>query len=374
MNPGIPRSARDALANQRPGEEHPSADMLNGYVEQSLSAAEKAAVMQHLAACEDCREVVFLAGAAAGEPAVAPVTEPARAWRGWKWAVPIAAVLALASSILVERREASVPPRPAISQTANNQAGTPPSPPVPSQTTERNEGPTSEMAANPTHQAKPAVQNRAAVTGGKKSLTHEQVAPAAGMTAETSREEREALAELTKPIPSAVATAAVAQNAAGTSSPAASPLQAAVGQQPAPALGALGRSNFASANKTALGIVGGNRLAIAPHSLWRIAPEGHLEHHLADGTWTRALADQPVSFRAVAVVGNDVWAGGDGGALFHSVDGGEHWSRVVLSADGHAETSAVVSIGFVTVSQGSIATEAGTKWTTSDRGQTWNKQ
>ena len=374
MNPGIPKSARDALASQGPAGQHPSADLLNGYVEQSLSAAEKAGVMQHLAVCEDCREVVFLASAAAEEPAVTPVAGPGRSWRGWKWAVPAAAVLALASSILVERREASTPPRPAATQTANNQGGTLPSPPVPSQTTEVNEGPTSEMATNLTRQTEPTAQSRAAVGGGKKSSAPDQVAPAAGMTAETSSEEREALAELTKPTPSAVTTAAVTDNADAASSAAASPLQTAVGQRPATALGALGRSNFAGANKTVFGVTSGNLLATAPHSLWRITPEGHLEHLQGDGTWTRALADQPVAFRTVAVVGNDVWAGGNDGALFHSVDSGEHWTQVVPSADGHAETSAVVSIRFATISQGSIGTEAGTRWTTSDRGQTWNKQ
>jgi photosystem II stability/assembly factor-like uncharacterized protein len=75
----------------------------------------------------------------------------------------------------------------------------------------------------------------------------------------------------------------------------------------------------------------------------------------------------------VAVVGNDVWAGGNNGALFHSVDGGEHWAQVVLSADGHPETGAVASIHFDTVSQGSVRTETGSTWTTSDRGQSWNK-
>jgi hypothetical protein len=45
----------------------------------------------------------------------------------------------------------------------------------------------------------------------------------------------------------------------------------------------------------------------------------------------------------------------------------------VLSADGHPETGAVVSINFDTVSQGSVRTETGSTWTTSDRGQSWNK-
>ena len=110
MNRGIPKSARDALASQTSSQEHLSADLLNGYVEQSLSASEKTAVTLHLAACEDCREVVFLSSAALEEPSAAANAAPARIWRGWRWAVPAAVLLALVSSVLVEHRQATAPP------------------------------------------------------------------------------------------------------------------------------------------------------------------------------------------------------------------------------------------------------------------------
>ncbi|MGA2688385.1 MAG: YCF48-related protein, partial [Candidatus Korobacteraceae bacterium] len=170
------------------------------------------------------------------------------------------------------------------------------------------------------------------------------------------------------------------RNAVVTSSAAtaaAAPLQAAVGQAPsARAFGAPGQSSLQSMKKAAAptGISGdASYLSLTIRSHWRITDEGHLERSPAGDNWTQVLADQPIRFRAVAVVGNDVWAGGNNGALFHSVDGGGHWAQAVLSADGHPETGAVVSINFDTVSQGSVRTETGSTWTTSDRGQSWNK-
>jgi photosystem II stability/assembly factor-like uncharacterized protein len=104
---------------------------------------------------------------------------------------------------------------------------------------------------------------------------------------------------------------------------------------------------------------------------WRIGPDGHLERSAAEGQWTRVLADQPATFRVVAVTGNDVWAGGDGGALFHSSDRGEHWSKVSLGEGSNAETGAIVSIHFDDPQHGVVASDSGTRWATTDGGVTW---
>jgi photosystem II stability/assembly factor-like uncharacterized protein len=169
-----------------------------------------------------------------------------------------------------------------------------------------------------------------------------------------------------------------AEAVSSAAAPAVSPLQTAVSQQP-PAdhtFGALGGTRFQSMNKAAapMGISSASHISIGPPSQWRISADGHLERSQLPDTWTRALGDQPVVFRAVAVVVNDVWAGGNEGVLFHSLDGGHNWSRVMLTADGHSETGAVISLHFDDVWHGSVVTEPGSTWTTSDRGQTWVKQ
>ena len=118
MKQGIPKSVQDLLARQTPGDEHPSADLLNGYMEQSLMPSETAQVTNHLAACKDCREIVFLASGvkeeelvpavAAAMPAqdrhvVAPAGQRKSKWGWWKWAVPAVAVIVAAAGVLVEQ-------------------------------------------------------------------------------------------------------------------------------------------------------------------------------------------------------------------------------------------------------------------------------
>lgn len=107
---------------------------------------------------------------------------------------------------------------------------------------------------------------------------------------------------------------------------------------------------------------------------WRITADGHVEHLVAPDSWTRVLAEQPAAFHVVAVVGDNVWAGGDDGLLFRSPDRGDNWSRVVLSAGDKAENGRIATIRFNTAQQGIIRTEAGTEWVTADGGQTWTKQ
>jgi photosystem II stability/assembly factor-like uncharacterized protein len=113
------------------------------------------------------------------------------------------------------------------------------------------------------------------------------------------------------------------------------------------------------------------RLANAARGQWRISADGRLEHRVAANDWTGVLSDQATTFRVVTVVGNDVWAGGSGGALFHSSDAGQHWSQVPLVTSSGAETGNIVSIQFSDPQQGTVITGSGSRWSTSDGGVTW---
>jgi hypothetical protein len=85
-------------------------------------------------------------------------------------------------------------------------------------------------------------------------------------------------------------------------------------------------------------------------------------------------ANPVVIFRAVAAVGPEVWAGGSSAMLYHSLDSGSHWTRVVpLEANG-ALTGDILSIEFLDPQHGTVATSAGEVWLTSDDGQVWHKQ
>ena len=79
-------------------------------------------------------------------------------------------------------------------------------------------------------------------------------------------------------------------------------------------------------------------------------------------------------FRAVAAVGSDVWAGGSGGALYHSLNAGNQWIRVVPTSAGATLTGDIIRLEFPDSQHGKISTSTSEVWTTSDDGQTWQKQ
>jgi putative zinc finger protein len=126
MKHSIPKSAQDVVGRQAAPQEHPSADLLNGFVEQALSGAEKEQVTTHLAACAECREVVFLAGGDEEAPLPAmhrplPVASSRWTFWSWKWVVPSVAAVAIAVGVTL-MRERSGQPQPAASPTTSMNA------------------------------------------------------------------------------------------------------------------------------------------------------------------------------------------------------------------------------------------------------------
>jgi photosystem II stability/assembly factor-like uncharacterized protein len=73
-----------------------------------------------------------------------------------------------------------------------------------------------------------------------------------------------------------------------------------------------------------------------------------------------------VRFRAVSTIGTDVWAGGSGGALYHSTDGGATWVRVAVGT-----TEDIVRVEFRDAQHGSVTTALGERWVTEDGGKSW---
>jgi hypothetical protein len=81
-----------------------------------------------------------------------------------------------------------------------------------------------------------------------------------------------------------------------------------------------------------------------------------------------------LTFRTVATTGLDVWAGGSAGALYHSIDAGNHWTRIVPASAGAILTGDIISLQFPDPQHGTLSTSTSEVWTTSDAGQTWQKQ
>ncbi len=80
-------------------------------------------------------------------------------------------------------------------------------------------------------------------------------------------------------------------------------------------------------------------------------------------------------FRALVVSSDvEVWAGGSGGALYHTLDAGSRWILVVPSDGGGVLTGDIVGIQFSDAQNGTVRTSTGETWTTLDDGQVWHKQ
>lgn len=79
-------------------------------------------------------------------------------------------------------------------------------------------------------------------------------------------------------------------------------------------------------------------------------------------------------FRTVVANGSEVWAGGGSGLLYHSSDSGAHWTRIVPSSAGTFLTGDILSMDFPDPQHGRISTSTGETWSTTDSGQTWQKQ
>src|ERR1017187_9805982 len=91
----------------------------------------------------------------------------------------------------------------------------------------------------------------------------------------------------------------------------------------------------------------------------------------ADKALKRAAA--PITFPALPATGAEIWAGGSVGALYHSQDAGNHWTRVVPASAGAILTGDILSLNFADIQHGTLSTSNAEVWTTSDDGQTWQK-
>ena len=424
--PEIPKSAREHLAKQPPAGPHPSPDLLNGYVEQALTPAENTQVLAHLSTCADCREVVFLASgaaeaemqperAAAAQPATtldrAPVgmlargavstgtakAKPPRLW--WKWAVPLAALVIVGSAALIERdRFSGLSNRPMEMARVNREApaiqGAPASPPAtrpeptaktPLASEDAEVRPNAFAFNQPEKQMMPATRAydkkkeaaQPTIAGSRKDAPNRKMLEsqlAGNLATPAANAVSAAESKAATPPPPANSTTVEVTSAAPLVQADQADLSTNVSQ--GAKTDSLAKSSLVANDQAASGIAAAMPMARqkAAGSRWRIGSDGRLERSTGAGTWTQKLASEAVTFRAVATVGSEVWAGGNGGALFHSSDSGDQFNKVVLAANGQTERGAIVSIHFDTAQQGSVTSDSGATWTTTDGGRSWSRQ
>ncbi len=95
----VPKIVRERLKAATPAVNHPDADVLTAFAEHSLPVLERDVVLEHLARCGDCREVVALALPAMepGQTVVSPSPSGWLTWPALRWGVVAAGVVAIVS-------------------------------------------------------------------------------------------------------------------------------------------------------------------------------------------------------------------------------------------------------------------------------------
>ena len=390
MNQNPPKPILDALARQTLPTDHPSADVLTAFAENAVAGDEYRRTADHLSRCAECREIVFLASGAADKPleveeqVAAAYAARRRRMARLVWGLSIAVGLLIVASSLVWWRHESARPQ---MQMASREVGTPAAQPVepaqesqsaiesksnteltsqtPSQSSIGSKPATApettaELAASPASVAKS--QSRTVVGAQNVSPKGAQtlgMGSSAGIVAPAPKE----------PVTIAISGTPLTIGTASTAAPAARHANSFAAVPGGPVAGVVPGS--ADQQLLSPPITAGAMRATHPQ--WRIVPDGHLEHLTFEG-WSRVLADQKATFRVLSVVGNHVWVGGSGGALFHSHDEGQNWEQVALTTPSGRETSTIVSIRFDDAQHGTVTTDRGTRCITSDGGGTWSCQ
>jgi len=400
----LPQSVRNRLAATAASDAgvHPDAELLAAFREQSLTEGERRRVVTHLAQCGLCREVVALALPPLSSAAPAPVATR----RGWfavpqlfRWGTGLAALVVVSAALWLHRSEpnwltwnrqfAKIASQSAASAAPAESAPAPvPAPPA--------------AAPRDTHIAKRAPRQEP----GRTEPTAPVRSYAAGLDASGSRIEsndafRAAGVPPPPPSPPAAAVGGTASRPAmATAGPPPNPAYAPGGDR---ALPNEGSAKYAAAQSSRADAVARKRVTEqsamaaltqreavraeerAPASkgiaakaspapfFWSISPEGKLQRSSDQLAWQTVEVAAGVSFRSVAHLGPNLWAGGSGGALYHSSDGGSTWQRVPVGEPQQPVQDAITRLGFANPLAGTVTTSRGEQWSTADGGRTWSQ-
>ena len=423
----LPKIVRDRLnsisaqTGSHPAPGHPDADLLAAFAEHSLPERERARLIQHLANCAERREVLTLA-----QPPLEHVTAVMHSpgWLSWpvlRWGTVLALAVVVGAAVLLrhDSKPASQPYKvemetrtasrdhsnqPAVSGTRAKQPAVTETPK--NELKNRLDSRREKDAASKTATADSKMRLKeidgtsradkipARSTDELKS-NYGVAAPAgaelaaapppAPLDKKADQENQQAQDKQVTPY-----SAANAVQETGTVNSAAPALKAEE-VVPGKAKEPLSKSKTEGAGTAVGGSIGmlssaatdsartqNRRVAfqnlILPIPRWTISVTGSLERSLDAGkTWQKITVDDHAAFRAVSALGPDVWAGAAGGVLYHSGDAGEHWTRIRPAVNGSSLTADIVSLEFTDTQHGKLTTVNGETWTTTDAGQTWQK-
>ena len=385
----VPKIVQARMRDVRPvmtleSQGHPDADLLTAFAERSLAESERAHVLDHLAQCGDCREVIALA---LPESDVIPVvsTAPERGgwlnWPAFRWGMVAAGILLVASAGVMEYRqrqrtsqgEALVSKVPSLNGTsAGAEKSAPPAEPV--------AVPVPGVRSDRVEKRKDLQKKVAVATPTSSSKARQQP----GLPASSKVVEVQPDAGLAGALDSAPnAREEVFQNPAASQNPTVDTSDV-VGKAKDPVPVAAAADPELVSPNVALQLTPSLVNATAR---WTISPYGVLQRSFDSGqSWEdvsvgaasavgQARRDVSPVFHAVTAAGSEVWAGGNAATLYHSIDYGNQWARVLPSeAGGAVLTGDIRRIEFADPQHGQIVTSSGETWITADDGESWRRQ
>lgn len=381
----LPQSVLKRLQETAPAaESHPDPDLLTAFTEHSLPERERNLVVDHLAYCGDCRDILAIAAAAVESPQseIAPwASRTPRPWFAWpvlRWTALAAGVLIVASVGILQYshhrqntlvasnsvpNETSISAQSRASAPDNAETKAPHDEPSDEQnilTATKKSGPhtpQSESRVGVQRESDPASLPRSGAAAEKQPSTtarpgeirsrERKILPGYAAGAETQLAQNQAVPPL-----SGQATNVDVVKAKNPVPTQASPSPTAAAAMPQQSQSSASPGNF--------------RWAINAGALQRSDDGGR--------TWQdlNPSPDSAAEFFSIAVNGSEVWVGGSA-SLYYSTDAGTHWTPITLSAKGATLTGNVIGIQFSDPVHGKITTSTSEIWITSDAGQSWQR-
>jgi len=419
----LPKIAAQRLQAVSRAETHPDANLLTGFAEKSLLPREQAQILEHLAACAECRDVVAHAQPeeVMQRAVAAPPLPVGRSWLSGatiRWAA-LAACVVVVGGIVISRtqfkkqepgRIATYTENPQIVAKAEPQVQS--APVTPSEEKDTVFGNAGRLKNAPenikTRDAdqlaeanKQRASNIAVVNGAvgeqrqadkgdlvaennspssfSDAVTVTSAAPAVSQQQEDAKSsKKEFSADKAMKAPAGINEVARAQAGvpAPPSPPAAKPAttlaDAQPGKEEAEPTGSFYKTKDGYIAGEALGtgaLAGMNR--ITP-PMWQLSADGKLIKSLDHGqNWQPVPVGEHIVFRALSVTGHEIWIGGIQGNLFYSSNAGQQWEQVKPVSKGQTLTADITAIEFKDSKHGKVTTADHQIWTTNDGGHDW---
>ena len=377
---------------------HPGADLLTAFAEQALAKRERLHVLEHLAQCSECREIVSLARPEIAEPQTSlklfSLRSPILRWSAVAACVVVVGAVVTTRHLAQKNVETRVTAKAPFSDTKDASQGvdlkTDLTAKLQPQPLAKQDSVLSHGLAKQRKEA--AANSRALAVNAEKAGTAKKeplaaavpAAPSPALLSKAMDQEQQkkitydSLGSAAKSgneavMNETVATSASVEVADAGPGKAKDAKDSRMKAPMAVSSGVGGAAAPVTANQMIESRAELNR-AVNLTPRWDLSSEGMLQRSFDGKTWqTVPVADNAV-FRAVSAVGPEIWVGGNRGSLYHSSDSGQHWTQVKPAVNGSPLTADIVGIEFADAQHGKLTTSNRETWTTSDAGQSWTRE